>query len=72
MAAIERLPFVERVAQVDGGLAVRLDDPAEHNPVLVRTLVQAGADVQFVEEVSHSLESVYFDLMAQTREEGVA
>ena len=72
IAAIERLPFVERVAQVDGGLSVRLDDPAEHNPVLVRTLVQAGADVQFVEEVSHSLESVYFDLMAQTREEGVA
>jgi ABC-2 type transport system ATP-binding protein len=72
IAAIERLPFVQRVVQVDGGLSVRLDDPAEHNPVLVRALVQAGADVQFVEEVSHSLESVYFDLMAQTREEGVA
>jgi len=72
IAAIERLPFVQRVVQVDGGLSVRLDDPAEHNPVLVRALVEAGADVQFVEEVSHSLESVYFDLMAQTREEGVA
>jgi hypothetical protein len=36
---------------------------------VIRALVSAGADIQFVEEISHSLESVYFDLIAQAQEE---
>ena len=63
------LPFVEAAEQTDDGLSVKLRDPEENNPQLIRVLLSAGADIQFVEEVSHSLESVYFDLMAQTREE---
>jgi ABC-2 type transport system ATP-binding protein len=72
VAAVEALPFVQEVRQVDGSLSVKLDDPQANNPQLVRTLVAAGAQVQFVEEAEHSLESVYFDLMAQTRQEGGA
>jgi len=63
------LAFVEAVEQTTDGLSVKLRDPEENNPQLIRTLVSLGADIQLVEEVSHSLESVYFDLMAQTREE---
>lgn len=69
---VRGLPFVERVEQVDGGLSIKLDDPEEHNPQVIHALVSAGADVQFVEEISHSLESVYFDLMAQAQEEELA
>jgi ABC-2 type transport system ATP-binding protein len=70
VAALQALPFVKQVQRADNSLSVKLDDPDENNPRLVRTLVSAGADIQFVEEVSHSLESVYFDLMSQAREEG--
>lgn len=69
IAAVETLPFVEGVEQADSSLSVKLQDPAENNPQLVRALVSAGADIQFVKQVSHSLESVYFDLMAQKRQE---
>ncbi len=70
LAAVRALPFVQEVVEADHSLSIRLDDPETHNPQVVRALVQAGADVQFVEEVEHSLESVYFDLMAQTGLEG--
>ena len=69
LAALRALPFVQGVEQVQEGLLIRLDDPQANNPDLVRALVGAGADVQYVQEVEHSLESVYFDLIAQTREE---
>jgi ABC-2 type transport system ATP-binding protein len=69
ISAIEALPFVSEVHRVDDSLSVKLDAPEENNPHLVRALVEVGADVQYVEETSHSLESVYFDLIAQTRED---
>ena len=69
LAKARSLPFVEAAEQTADGLSVKLRDPEENNPQLIRALLSAGADIQFVEEVSHSLESVYFDLMAQTREE---
>ena len=72
IAAVKSLSFVQEVRQTDGGLSLKVDDPAANNPQLVRALVAAGAEVQFIEETEHSLESVYFDLMAQTREESVA
>ncbi|MBN1640109.1 MAG: ABC transporter ATP-binding protein [Anaerolineae bacterium] len=72
VAAVAALSFVQDVHQVDHGLSVRLEDPPTHNPDLVRALVHAGADVLFVEEASHSLESVYLDLIAEARQEEVA
>jgi ABC-2 type transport system ATP-binding protein len=71
-AALEALPFVQQVDVADGSLSVKMDDPEVHNPELVRTLVRAGADVIFVEEASHSLESVYLDLIAEARREETA
>lgn len=57
------LPFVTGVSEVPGGMRVALDDPEAENPALVRALVEAGAEIQFVERESHTLEQVYFDLM---------
>ena len=37
--------------------------PKTQNPVIVRKLVEAGADVQFVGELRHSLEEVYLSLI---------
>jgi len=72
VAAVQALPFVQEVRSGDGRLSVKLDDPETNNPRVVRALVSTGADIQFVEEVEHSLESVYLDLMAQTREAAAA
>jgi len=69
VAAVKVLPFVQEVRQENGTLSIKLEDPEVNNPQLVRALVSVGADVQYVEEVEHSLESVYFDLLEQTREE---
>jgi ABC-2 type transport system ATP-binding protein len=57
------LPFVREARAVDGRLLVGLDDPERENPVLVRRLVEAGAAIQFVGEVRHSLEDVYLRLI---------
>jgi ABC-2 type transport system ATP-binding protein len=62
-AAIQTLPFVRSVARVDNRLVITLDDPEQRNPDLVRTLVNAGADIQFVGEIRHSLEDVYLRLV---------
>lgn len=67
VGVVKALAFVQEVQQTDNSLEVKLDNPEANNPALVRALVQAGADVQFVEQVEHTLESVYFDLMAQAR-----
>ena len=61
--AIQSLPFVREARAVDDKLVVAVDNPEERNPDLVRALVAAGADIQFVGELRHSLEDVYLRLI---------
>jgi ABC-2 type transport system ATP-binding protein len=64
---VQALPFARDVQAVElasgGKIVVGLDDPEAQNPVIVRRLVEAGADVQFVGEIRHSLEDVYLSLI---------
>jgi ABC-2 type transport system ATP-binding protein len=53
------MPFVQEAQAVDDRLVVALSDPEVHNPELIRALVLAGADIQFVGELRHSLEDIY-------------
>jgi ABC-2 type transport system ATP-binding protein len=48
---------------MENKLLVTLDDPEIHNPEIIRLLVSAGADIQFVGELRHSLEDVYLQLV---------
>ncbi|MFC2105675.1 ABC transporter ATP-binding protein [Candidatus Bipolaricaulota bacterium] len=57
------LPFITKTEWIDGRLLVSLSDPEIENPILVRKLVELGADVQFVSELKVSLENLYLDLM---------
>ncbi len=57
------LPFVRDVAVRDGALSIRLDDPESQNPALVQALVTAGAQIRYVEPLTHSLEDVYLELV---------
>jgi ABC-2 type transport system ATP-binding protein len=60
---LEGFDFVHAVQSMDNKLVVRLESPETQNPALVRALVQAGADVQFVGEVRRTLEDVYLQLV---------
>jgi len=69
-ATVRAMPFVAHVEHLapadsqDGGrLVISLDDPALRNPAIVQALVGQGAQIQFVNELKHSLEDVYLSLM---------
>jgi len=62
-ATARTLPFVKEVQAVDNKLVVALDNPEDDNPALIRALVGAGAEIQFVGEIRHSLEDIYLKLI---------
>jgi len=63
LPVVRALPFTQQVEANDGKLVLTLDDPEAHNPDVVRALVGAGADIQFVGELRYSLEDVYLQLV---------
>jgi len=63
MEVMSQFPFVQETDSLDNKLVVNLSEPEQQNPVLVRALVEAGADIQFVGEIRRSLEDVYLDLV---------
>jgi ABC-2 type transport system ATP-binding protein len=62
-SSVSLLPFVREAKVIENKLLVSLDDPEVNNPEIIRTLVGAGADIQFVGELRHSLEDVYLQLV---------
>jgi ABC-2 type transport system ATP-binding protein len=60
---IDALPFVSSANAVENKLVASLDEPDEQNPIIVRALVEAGADIRFVGELRRSLEDVYLELI---------
>jgi len=60
---VAALPFVQYAEGIDSKLLVRLADPEQHNPHIIRTLVEAGANIQFVGEMRYSLEDVYMQFI---------
>ncbi|MBP1692469.1 MAG: transporter related [Chloroflexi bacterium] len=57
------LPFVREAHIIEDKLLVNLDNPERDNPDIIRALVTAGADIQFVGELRRSLEDVYLELI---------
>ena len=56
-------PFGSGVEALENKLVLTVADPESANPALIRALVGAGADIQFVGEIRHSLEDAYLDLV---------
>ncbi len=65
------LPFVKSAAFEDHVLTLRLDNPDEQSPVILQTLMSAGAIVRSIEPVEHSLEEVYLQLVGARGKEKV-
>jgi len=63
--SVRALGFVHEVKVVGNKLLITQDDPEAHNPDILRALIGAGADVQFVGELRYSLEEVYLQLVQQ-------
>ncbi|MFC2063642.1 ABC transporter ATP-binding protein [Chloroflexota bacterium] len=59
------ISFVKDVKSVDNKIIVTIDDPDDQNPILIRELLSAGAEIVFVGELRHSLEDVYLQLMQE-------
>jgi ABC-2 type transport system ATP-binding protein len=60
---VKRFTFIKS-SQVEGNrLLLGLDNPEDSNPLIVKALIEAGVEVQFVSEVRHSLEDVYLSLI---------
>jgi ABC-2 type transport system ATP-binding protein len=47
----------------DNSISVAISDIQADNPAIIKELVNAGAGIVFVKEISHSLEDVYLNLM---------
>lgn len=66
---LRSLPNVHEVQVVENKILVTLDDPEKQNPELVRSLVEAGADLQFVGELRRTLEDIYLRLIQLPEQE---
>ena len=60
---ISAQPGVKAAEAAENKLVVSLEEPERENPAIVRALVQAGADIQFIGELRHSLEQVYLEMV---------
>jgi len=63
---VENVCGVMEVQAVDNKLVVRVANPEQDNPAIVNALVAAGAGIQFVGEMRHSLEDVYLQLLEES------
>jgi ABC-2 type transport system ATP-binding protein len=60
---VRTLEFVEEVTATDSALRVNLANPQQDTPRLVRTLVEAGAELYAVEPARKTLEEIYLELV---------
>lgn len=60
---VQELAYVREARAVDNKLVLSIDEPERYNPELIRLLVGAGAEIQFVGEIRHSLEDIYLQMV---------
>jgi ABC-2 type transport system ATP-binding protein len=65
LATVKKLDVVKNVRTSENKLILDMDNPEKDNPQLVRAIVMAGGNVQFVTELRSSLEDVYLKLIRE-------
>jgi ABC-2 type transport system ATP-binding protein len=65
VAAVEQLGAVKNLRNSDNKLILDIDDPEKDNPAVVRAIVQAGGNIQYVTELRSTLEDVYLKLIRE-------
>jgi ABC-2 type transport system ATP-binding protein len=66
LGSVEKLSSVKNVQTVDNKLILEMDEPERDNPEVVRTVVAAGGNVQFVTELKSTLEDVYLKMIKES------
>jgi ABC-2 type transport system ATP-binding protein len=66
--SLKQHDFVQQAEVIEDKLVVTLDEPEQQNPILVKTLVEEGAEIRFVGELRRSLEDVYLTLVNTQKE----
>jgi ABC-2 type transport system ATP-binding protein len=64
-AAVKKLNSVKAVRTSENKLILDMDNPEKDNPELVRAIVAAGGNVQYVTELKSTLEDVYLKLIRE-------
>jgi ABC-2 type transport system ATP-binding protein len=65
--AVEKLSAVKNVRTSDNKLILDIDAPEKDNPEVVRTIVEAGGNIQYVTELRSTLEDVYLKLIREAQ-----
>lgn len=63
LSLVEAREYVREARAIDNKLLLSLEEPERYNPELIQLLVEAGAEIQFVGEVRHSLEDIYLQMV---------
>ncbi len=65
VTAVQRLNSVRNLRTSDNKLILDIDNPEKDNPDVVRAIVEAGGNIQYVTELRTSLEDVYLKLIRE-------
>ncbi len=65
LAAVKDLDAVKNLKTSDNKLILDMDNPERDNPELVRAIVAAGGNIQYVTELRSTLEDVYLKLIRE-------
>jgi ABC-2 type transport system ATP-binding protein len=65
LAAIQKLGSVKNARVSDSKLILDIDNPEKDNPEVVRAIVEAGGNIQYVTELRSTLEDVYLKLIRE-------
>lgn len=67
IAAIKALDITENIKKVDNKLLLEMIDPEKQNPMVVKAVVNAGGNIQYVTELKSTLEDVYLKLIKEAK-----
>lgn len=65
VVAVRNLSSVKNVRTSDSKLILDIDNPEKDNPEVVRAIVEAGGNIQYVTELRSTLEDVYLKLIRE-------
>jgi ABC-2 type transport system ATP-binding protein len=66
LTAVKKLSIVKNVRTLEDKLVLDIDEPEKDNPKVVRAIVAAGGNIQYVTELKSTLEDVYLKLIRGT------
>ncbi len=65
ITTLQKLNAVKNLRTIDNKLILDIDDPEKDNPDVVKAIVEAGGEIQYVTELRSTLEDVYLKLIRE-------